>query len=472
MRSPEPRAARSFVVIYACAAAILAVVAAASSSRGGVDPMPQFAWIGAASLVVTASLIAVAGIWSATGAYMAVFWCFHFGLVVALASGYLAPVDLSPWDEPWALGPFAAEAAILALAGCLAFASGACLVFALRSRLPLRDRSDPRGETAHAYGFVGSTLVFGALAVWCGIVLSTGGVTGFFSSYEDYLQTTGDFGTTLGVVWAVLGCGIVMAVTGRRAWYRTAVLIAFGCFSLVGLPLGLRSEIMFPTVAALVALARRGRALTPVKAVAFGLALLLVIPVIRDVRESGLRALPDAVLAAPGLDALVEMGGSLHPVEEVVRWHAEGDPYDEGATYWAPFERAAKRLVPGVRSEAADDDLRLMNVLVLDRVGAIGFSPVAEAYRNFGPLGVVIVLGLFGMIVGGIDAVHDVRAAILLIAAVYVPLLVNVRNSFVSVPAQCAVGIVIAVVVAAARHVVGSVLDRPYARAHYIRSEV
>ena len=83
-------------------------------------------------------------------------------------------------------------------------------------------------------------------------------------------------------------------------------------------------------------------------------------------------------------DAFAEMGGSLHPVEKVVRWRAEGDPLEMGASYWAPIERGAARVLPGLQTSVAEDDMRIMNVLVTDRVGPIGFSPVAEAYRNFG----------------------------------------------------------------------------------------
>ena len=109
-----------------------------------------------------------------------------------------------------------------------------------------------------------------------------------------------------------------------------------------------------------------------------------------------------------------------------------------------------------------------MNVLVMDRVGAIGFSPVAEAYRNFGWIGVVIVLGLLGMAMAAIDTIRDPGNAVLVIATVYVPLLINVRNSFVSVPAQCVAGLAIVIVVGVAHHIVGSVLDKPDARAAYI----
>ena len=92
------------------------------------------------------------------------------------------------------------------------------------------------------------------------------------------------------------------------------------------------------------------------------MALLLLIPIVREVRTVGVSALPQA-LVSPRLDALVEMGESLRPVEQVVRWHAEGEPYQHGDSYWAPFERAAARVLPGLKPVAADNDLRLMNVL-------------------------------------------------------------------------------------------------------------
>jgi hypothetical protein len=195
----------------------------------------------------------------------------------------------------------------------------------------------------------------------------------------------------------------------------------------------------------------------------------VLIPVVREVRTTGISAVADVVFAPPRLDALVEMGESLHPVEQVVQWHAEGEPYQMGDSYWAPFERAAARLLPDFDVIAADSDLRLMNVLVLDRIGAIGFSPVAEAYRNFGPVGVVIVLALLGACLGGIDTIRDRRLAVLAIATLFPPLLVNVRNSFVSVPAQIVAGILVVAIVTLIRHVVGSVLSRTaHARTAYI----
>jgi hypothetical protein len=296
-------------------------------------------------------------------------------------------------------------------------------------------------------------------------------VTGFFTSYEDFRDMTSAFSLPISIISPALACGIVIAFTGRKGWLRTSALVAFGCFALVALPIGLRTDVMFPVVAVIVAAARCGRAFSPLKAGAVALGLLLLIPVVREVRSMGVSAIPDAI-AAPHLDALVEMGGSLRPVEQVVRWHAEGEPYELGASYWAPFERATARLLPGLRAPAAENDLRLMNVLVLERIGAIGFSPVAEAYRNFGALGVVFVLGLLGMGLAAIDTIRDRRTAVLAIATVYPPLLVNVRNSFVAVPVQCAAGLLLVFGVAAARHMFESVMSRTYAHPSYVRSQI
>jgi hypothetical protein len=465
------RALRLLVMVYSGVTGLAALAVALGLSSSGTEATAHFGWIALASIATVGLLIAIAGVWSATGVYAAVFWCFHFGLIVVLTTGYLTPSDLSPYDESWALSPYVSEAAGLALAGALAFASGACLMFTIRTRSwPVKRPGT--WKAPHDHGFAGSVMTCGAIVMWAGIVVATGGPGGFFSSYEDYLQSTAEFGSVLAVVWPVLGCGIVMSVTGRAAWYRTTALVLFGCFAIVGLPLGLRTEVMFPAVGVLIALARGGKGLTPAKAIAAAAAVLLIVPIVRDVRESGLRGLTPSALNLPGLNALVEMGGSLHPVEKVVRWHAEGEPYDQGASYWAPFERGAARLLPGLHAGNADDDMRLMNVLVLDRIGAIGFSPVAEAYRNFGPIGVVVVIGLLGVIIGGIDTIPDPGTAILMIAAVYVPLLINVRNSFVSVPAQCVLGIVLAAVIALVRHVVGSVLSRPNARFADYRSAI
>jgi hypothetical protein len=458
--------------VYGGVAALMAITGALVLPAEGLDiSSGHFWWIAAGSIAVAGALIACNGLWSAAGAYAAVFWCFHFGLIGVLAGGLVAPMELSLWDQLWVLGPYGTDAAFLALIGMTAFAAGASLVRGWGTPV-IAPKPGGRPHAVHPYGPAGSVAVVVSAALWAALVTWTSGPAGFFGSYGDYLNAIEPYGAVVGVVWLTAGCGLVMSVTGAPGRLRTIALATFGGWAIVALPLGLRGEIMFPTVAALVAAARCGRALSPRRAGAFVALLLVLIPAMREIRQTGLQGLPDMVIDLRFFDAFVELGGSLHPVEKVVRWRAEGEALAMGASYWAPFERAAARLLPGVQAAAAEDDMRIMNVLVIDRIGAIGFSPVAEAYRNFGALGVVCVLGLLGAALAAIDRIADPRMAILAIATLYVPLLVNVRNSFISVPMQCALGLLFLAGIGVMRHVSSSIVCRPYARAPYVRSQV
>ena len=177
-----PRYARLVHVSYAVITGILAVTTALLVPVDGADPLRLFPWIAGASVAVIASMIWMAGVWTATGAYGLVFWCFHFGLIAVLASGYVGVEDLSVWDLSWLLGPHAADASVLALAGMLAWACGASIVFLRRGQQPSGGHAAP-AEAAHSFGPIGSLMVLGAVATWSLIVVATGGLTGFFVSY-------------------------------------------------------------------------------------------------------------------------------------------------------------------------------------------------------------------------------------------------------------------------------------------------
>jgi len=464
---------RSGSFTWGVLAGLIALTAAIALPTGGLEvSIGHFWWIALGSITIVALLVARSGLWSATAAYASVFWCFHFGLIAVLASGLIEPHDLSTWDQLWLLGRFGADAAVLALIGFTAFAAGASLINVSATAADSRTTPSDPNEGAHPFGPAGSALVFAAIAFWCGAVLMTTGAGGFYGAYGDYLSAIDPAGGLMALVWLGLGGGIVMSVTGRHGWLRTSAIAAFGCMALIALPIGLRGEIMFPTIAALVAAARCGWTLSPGKACAFLIGLLIVIPSVREIRTTGLQGLPEVALELRIFDAFVEMGGSLHPVEKVVRWRAEGEALDMGSSYWAPVERAAARVLPGLPTSAAEDDMRIMNVLVADRVGAIGFSPVAEAYRNFGAVGGVLVLGLLGAGLAAIDRIADRGLAVLAIAIFYVPLLINVRNSFVSVPLQCGVGALFVAGIHVMRHVSAAIRCRPYARPAYVRSEI
>ncbi len=145
------------------------------------------------------------------------------------------------------------------------------------------------------------------------------------------------------------------------------------------------------------------------------------------------------------------MGASIRPVSLCVQWRAEGDEFLYGGSYWAPFDRALGRVIPGWDTTRllAEDDERLLNILMKKRISGIGFSPVAEAYRNFGPVGVPLVMFLVGFILGRIDRRPPTRHGMALGGLMFFPLLYQVRNAFVPLPAQFIVGCAIALLIIA-----------------------
>ena len=81
-----------------------------------------------------------------------------------------------------------------------------------------------------------------------------------------------------------------------------------------------------------------------------------------------------------------------------------------------------------------------MTNLIMERAGPIGFSVVAEAYRNFAAIGVVAVLALLGFILGRLSAWPDDRVYQCVAGVTLTALLAHVRNTFVPVPAQLMLG--------------------------------
>ena len=125
-------------------------------------------------------------------------------------------------------------------------------------RTPERGRRRGPETTVHPYGVVGSVLVLGSVMAWCLVVLAARGLNGFFASYRRV--PSDDIGIRHAARDHCTGAGVrfVLAVTGRTGWPRTSAIVAFLCFAVVALPIGLRTEVMFPAVAAIVALARCG----------------------------------------------------------------------------------------------------------------------------------------------------------------------------------------------------------------------
>ena len=432
-------AAAAFHVVLSAVAVVLIFTQYDSLGSAGLTWVCRVVTAGALiNLAVT--VFVAGGPWAPSSAYISVFTLFHFGLVAVLGVGLRSENNLGWWNQAWIFSVAARQAAALALAGVLACTSGSFVVRLVAGAVSTR-RQAPLRQADDTLAKIGAVLLVVCTVSWFAIVTAAGGFLLLVSSYGTYLEKTAPYGALLALVWMGNGLGFVLVTMARSSRWRVLGLVTYLVLSAVAVPLGLRGEILFPAVAAGVARARVGRPLSTRFTLVASILVLLVIGAVRQLRQAGLAHTGvDVVESASVTNALVELGGSLQPVQAVVTWRNRGDAYALGGTYWAPFDRALVYVIPGWRRVPAEEDERIMNILVVRRIGPIGFSPVAEAYRNFGPSGVVLVMFVVGLTIGMLDRLKGTPEWQFAGTVVLVPLLTNIRNSFVSLPPQIVLG--------------------------------
>jgi hypothetical protein len=162
------------------------------------------------------------------------------------------------------------------------------------------------------------------------------------------------------------------------------------------------------------------------------------------------------------LDGVIEFGASLRPVAAIAQLRAVHDPLMTGGelTYLGPWVRLIELVTRASRVGGNVDD-RLVTTVAERRFGAIGFSVVAEALANFGPVGVIGVLFGIGVVTGIVDRRRASPLDRLIGGTVLLALLNHVRNTSVGLSSTLAVG---ALIVSATTLGASMVTTRPTAR--------
>lgn len=381
-------------------------------------------------------------LWSPAAIFFVIFAFFHFGLAIMVLLG--GGVDEIAWfhdrEVPYAM-------ALVGLGGIgLALGSIAPMVlrvFAVRAATALRAQQVPTSTPSEVLFTQLVTQIGAAVAIACILgwimmtVIASGGRL-FGLNYGEFLLATEGYPRP----WLTFGIAIGVSLTAIDVSQRLSrvALGAFVVWALIALPIGVRGDVMFPAAGALAAQGWRLRAIPARYFLVGAVVMLSFASLLREIRMEGVSKVDWRWEVINPANTMRELGQSLRPTYETIRWIDDGDQFLEGASFWSPIERGFLRLFPIQDREVVDED-RQMTVLVFQRVGPIGFSPVAEAYYNFGVVGVPLVMAIIGLIVcalGMAGATPVGRAAML---ATLVPLLIFVRNSFTQVPGQIVIGL-------------------------------
>jgi hypothetical protein len=396
--------------------------------------------------LVVAALLAfarygVGAAWLSVGAvYLMLFWTFHYGLAfTAICFPHL--IDRQPyWTVAWLFTPNARLAMLLGVVGASGCVFGLALGGAGRARAAeTRPEYEP---TLYRYGCL--LLVLGLVA--SAVVIFRNGGTGVFAlGYLEFRAAM--LGPTLlqtSVDLAQLGCLLALCGAGADRWKRP--LAAFAPLAAVMMAVGLRMEAMVPLVSFAVILRSRGIRLPRTGIVIAIVAAVILIPVVREVRMTGIANEADADLGdVSPLETFTELGGTLRAAKAYIDWIDQGDEYLLGASYWAPFDRQLlTRLIPGHEQIPVEQDVRVPARDIATREGAVGESATGEAYYNFGPIGPFLFYGCVGLLFAGLDrwASTSAYASAVLGVAVFA-LYFNIRSGWLWVPAHIGLGIAV-----------------------------
>lgn len=386
-------------------------------------------------------------LWSVASMYILVFSLFHFGVLWVISLGVSIPVSFEVILGRWFYTVFTESAIQIALIGFWAVITGVhlgYLLFKTQTDVVATNSTPYDSSLNQVFSLISLALVAGGVLGWFGLILVSGGWELLVGSYDQYLEVAVRTGLTT-FIYFVLGLGIPLLTITQPSKKRTLGFLLIGLWALFAFPLGLRGELLFPLSVAVVILAKKEQIASVTRGLLGALILLGLIALVRDLRQYGLAGYSlDRAVFSP-VEGLLELGGSLRPVTEVVRWHASGYEPLYGATYWAPLERAFARIFPylGVERLPASEDLRLMNVWIQRYVGPIGFSPVAEAYRNFALPGVIFIMAGLGVLLSWLDTRPITIPYLAISTAILFPLFVQIRNAFTQVPAQTSWGLAI-----------------------------
>lgn len=374
-------------------------------------------------------------------AYALVFWAFHFGLVFP-ASIFPSVLDqFAPWDINWLYYPEGGKATLLALLFLGAFISGVMLV---------TNPGRLAGVLRTANGTASELVVTGRLVIAGGLLLVFIGVLQFgfnvfFRSYAEFFQIHNTFSWSV----VVIAFGHIVQLAGGQS-VRSVIrnlLWAYLPIAFLTFLAGARTAPMFSAVVVGIALTLRGFRLPRTGLWVSVLVVLLSISLIRETRQYGLSEVltgQEIVTESSPLSGVTEMGGSLRPVAMTVHYvDVAHNQMLMGQTYVFPLWRQVQRVL-GVSRSNPETDPRFISAHISRLYSAaMGYSVVAEAYVNLGTFGVLLFALAWGVILGVLELQSDKPYGLALLGAVLIPMMINIRNSFIFVPAWIFLGVLV-----------------------------
>jgi oligosaccharide repeat unit polymerase len=262
-----------------------------------------------------------------------------------------------------------------------------------------------------------------------------------------------------GFFLSVYPASIILLVVGSVSSKRFIISISIAVFSLIFiLLLGYRSVALFPAIIASILWIKTGRKIPKVVIIPSLIFILFAIPTVRYLRSIGAyneltyEKIEQSVSQAKIIEIFHELGATSGILANTLKWIPNDESYRYGYSYLA----ALKEVVPNISLNIAKSDrldakntgqkkslfymspsdwyIYKYNRWMYDTGGGSGFTMIAEAYYNFGIVGIVIIFTIIGFIITSIDLINILIFPYIIIysAIIMWPFMKMVRNTFAS----------------------------------------
>lgn len=390
-----------------------------------------------------------------TNAYLLALALFHLGLTYMLAVGQ---VQIPSWTN----GPFSVWLelggwyVVLALGAFgIGMAGGA---FAKRPRIFSEEERARFAVRTNRFLFTqGIGLGIAAIIFLIMALQSYGNILAY--SRAQIFALTGDsrgFGAFMMVLPSVV---MLLALSAQNARQKIFAY-PFAVFTVLLIMLsGYRSAALFPLLVAAILWVKSGRKIPVIVATSGVIFVLLAIAVIGVFRQMGsyeslgAEQLQSSYEQASIGDSIMEMGGSMGVLAEVLRLVPKNDPHVYGYSYW----QSVKEIFPNIglsydasksrgskAGEATFDQSAIsemkpsdwltyrLNRWKYEHGQGVGFSTVAEPFLNFGMGGVIVFFIIAGYVLTRLDLADIVchPYLYLFMAAIFWSFIRTVRNDF------------------------------------------
>jgi len=250
-----------------------------------------------------------------------------------------------------------------------------------------------------------------------------------FDTYSNYVTKLSEL-PSYPLFLVMISTGLTFMVATGSAKQIWKWIIFFIIPASLLLITGNRGEIFYALASSVAIVAIRGFRMNYRVVSIIAIAFFIVIPLVRDIRQTALNQLNSSEISINLTDPFVEMGYQLRPLMETIGWITEGEPFANGGTYLLPIQRLIGLAVPFIERPPIEGHFDIKG-----RLPAQGYTVVAEAYFNFGIAGVVIVLGSIGLFFAFSNK-PETSEKLALSGAIAAILINNLRNDFLFVPGQ------------------------------------